>query len=461
MALHDDSRPGWAPSDQDAELSAIFAQMEVGLAQVDLDGRFTRINDRFCEMVGRKRDDLLSLTMTTITHPGDLDETISLFAGAVRDGTPYRTEKRYVRPDGATVWVDNSVSVVRAPDGTVRGLLAASVDVTRRREAEAALRASESRLRLAMDAGRMAVWEYDLQANHILHSRDLSRLVGAGGNGGLPYADFRERIDADDLKRLSRIAVGAMKRGETHFQAEVRYRACSDEIRWLLISAEFQPRADGAADRLIGVTFDITDRKRDEEHLNLVVHELHHRVKNTLTLVQALAHQTFAGSADTARLDAFDGRLVALAAAHSLLNRANWEAAPLCDVIRSAAAPCDPHGARLAISGPNVRVSPRMAVSLTLAIHELCTNAVKYGALSNGSGQVAIDWSVEDGRLKLSWAEQGGPPVNPPQRRGFGSRMLERALAGDLGGTVQLEFAPTGLRCMIEAPDPDANLAHG
>jgi two-component sensor histidine kinase len=298
----------------------------------------------------------------------------------------------------------------------------------------------------------MAVWEYDVQAGRVVHSSDLNRLFGFPESLEVPYEEFRARIDADDLLRLSKTAAASLQASEPYFQAEIRYRMDDGEIRWLLISAEFQLSSEGGIDRVIGVALDITDRKRDEEHQRLLLHELNHRVKNTLAVVQALAHQTFAGGRDIARRRTFEGRLAALASAHNLLTRDSWEAASMIEVIRSAAAACDPNRRRLRLDGPDIRVPPKMAVTLALAIHELCTNAVKYGALSSDSGKVTISWSVADGRLRLVWTESGGPPVTPPRRRGFGSMMLERALASELVGSVRLDFAPAGLSCTIDAP---------
>lgn len=461
MALTIDPRPSWAAPEQDAELAAIFAQTAAGLAQVDLTGRFTLVNDRFCELVGRSREELMTLRMQEITHPDHLAENVPLFERAVREGAPYRIEKRYVRPDGSTIWVDNSVTVIRKPDGSPFGVLAASIDVTRRRETEAALRASELRLRLAMDAGRMAVWEYDVRAGRIMHSSELNRLLGFVGTREVPYEEFRARIDAGDLDRLRHVAIESLRAGNPHFQSEIRYRLSRGEVRWLLVSAEFALLPGGEVDRVIGVALDITDRKRDEEHQRLLMHELNHRVKNTLAVVQALAHQTFAGSPEAERRKAFEGRLAALASAHNLLTRESWEAASIREVVASAAAPCNPDGARVRLDGPDMRLPPKTAVALALAVHELCTNAVKYGALSNGRGHVQVRWSIDCGRLRLVWAEQGGPPVAVPTRRGFGSRMLERALASELDGSVVLDFAPDGLRCTIDAPAPDRSFRPG
>ena len=203
----------------------------------------------------------------------------------------------------------------------------------------------------------------------------------------------------------------------------------------------------------------VMERKRTEEHQRLLIHELNHRVKNTLAIVQSLAAQTFRGSAaeDSAKL-AFESRLGALAAAHDLLTGANWEATSLREVVERSSHGCgaDPH--RVDIEGPDLRLEPRAAVSLAMALHELCTNAVKYGALSTELGFVSVSWTIEksapSARFVLRWQESNGPPVSPPRRRGFGTKMIERALAAELGGSARLEFPASGAMCVIEAPLP-------
>jgi PAS domain S-box-containing protein len=203
----------------------------------------------------------------------------------------------------------------------------------------------------------------------------------------------------------------------------------------------------------------VLERKRTEEHQRLLLNELNHRVKNTLAVIQSIASQTFRGdSATPAARQAFESRLAALAGAHDLLTGRTWEAAPLSQVIERAGIGCGAGPGRVRIEGEDVELPPRTAVSIAMALHELCTNAVKYGALSNDSGTVSVHWSLSAGgagrRLRLEWSEQGGPPVAPPARRGFGSRMIERGLASELGGTVALEFRPEGVRCLVDAPLP-------
>ena len=200
----------------------------------------------------------------------------------------------------------------------------------------------------------------------------------------------------------------------------------------------------------------VIERRRRETHLQLLVNELNHRVKNTLTIVQSIAVQTLRGSETGERAQrALESRLSALAAAHDLLTTERWESASLRQVIEKATGACGGSSARLRVEGPDVRLQPRTAVTVAMAVHELCTNAVKYGALSNEDGTVDIHWKVESGeRLHLVWSETGGPPVTRPERRGFGTRLIERALAADLGGNATIEFRPGGIVCTLDAPLP-------
>ncbi|UGB37097.1 PAS domain-containing protein [Frateuria soli] len=218
-------------------------------------------------------------------------------------------------------------------------------------------------------------------------------------------------------------------------------------------------RLDDGTHRRVAVLFhDITERKRHDQHQRLLLNELNHRVKNTLVTVQSMAMQSFRPDVDPelARLQ-FEGRLMALSRAHDILTRESWSRAPLDGIVREAIAPYrDLHHDRLHAEGPPVWLPPRHALAFAMVLHELGTNAVKYGALSNQAGQVDIRWEAR-GRLRLTWTESGGPPVQPPTARGFGSRLIERGLHHEIGGRVRLEFAPGGVACSIEVPldEPD------
>ena len=213
----------------------------------------------------------------------------------------------------------------------------------------------------------------------------------------------------------------------------------------------------GEAIGFLKILRDRTDQRRAAENQQTLINELNHRVKNTLATVQSIATQTLR-TASTAREahEALEERLMALSRAHNVLTREAWDSAQLSEIVGQAlAAYRDRQEDRIHIAGPDVRLSPRVALAISMALHELATNAVKYGALSNPGGQVLIAWTLRDAsdcqRLRLLWTEQGGPAVQPPRRRGFGSRLIERSLAAELGGTATMDFAPTGVVCAIEA----------
>lgn len=184
----------------------------------------------------------------------------------------------------------------------------------------------------------------------------------------------------------------------------------------------------------------------------LLTHELNHRIKNTLATVQAIAAQTFGReNIDGAARRAFDERLAALGRAHDMLTEAAWTGVSIKRLVKAAVAPFE-DGTRFRIAGPAVQLPPRQALALSLALHELATNALKYGALSAKGGRIDVDWRIEERIVHFYWSESDGPAVGKPDRHGFGTRLLERGLGPELGGTVTLSFAPAGLRCELTAP---------
>lgn len=199
--------------------------------------------------------------------------------------------------------------------------------------------------------------------------------------------------------------------------------------------------------------FDITDRKVLEEQRQLLVDELNHRVRNTLTVVQSMARQSFREERVSGEaLDTFTARLHALAAAHTILSGSNWRSASMAEIVRAALAICGEQSPRVVCTGPEVELRPSTAVTMALILHKLATNALKYGSLSVGSGRVRLEWRQDDGQFYLAWQESDGPSVAAPVRRGFGSRLLESSIRGQLAGALALDYAPDGLRCTMEFP---------
>lgn len=201
---------------------------------------------------------------------------------------------------------------------------------------------------------------------------------------------------------------------------------------------------------------DVTSEHMARKALNLINEELKHRVKNTLAVLGAVASQTFRDVSSKPDLEKYHGRLAAFGRAHDLLTAGNWAAAPLQEVISTALSPYKTGEGRFTVSGPPLIVKSRQALALSLAIHELATNALKYGALSAPSGHVSISWSSEDHadepQFVFVWQELGGPPVSEPAGVGFGSRLISRALKDDFGGSVKVLYGATGLMCCLTAP---------
>jgi PAS domain S-box-containing protein len=271
--------------------------------------------------------------------------------------------------------------------------------------------------------------------------------TGTSGLGG----SWIEAIHPDD-REPSLDSWGRSVATGGPYDVEHRVKMRDGSYRWARSRAF--PRRDDDGDICLwyGSTEDIHERKAAEEHQRLLINELNHRVKNTLASVQAIAFQTLRGDVPLAEARArFEARLIALSAAHNLLTEENWGGASLERVVGDATEHLAGGSARFDLAGEPVRLAPRAALALAMALHELGTNAAKYGALSVEGGRVSIAWSVDGDRLRLEWRESGGPPVEAPARRGFGSRLIERGLEADLGGSAALHFDRPGLRCEIDA----------
>ena len=261
---------------------------------------------------------------------------------------------------------------------------------------------------------------------------------------GQKISDF---VRPEDYAQSSEMLTHKLRAGgTTRYDVRVKTKA-GDWLSWEINSGLTYDES-GKPTGLHVVGRDVTERKRWEAHQNILIGELNHRVKNTLSVVQSLSHQTFHQDRPPSEaIAAFEHRLQALASAHNLLSAENWESASLTDLVERTLSPFNLE--RFDIDGEPTRVSPKIAVNLVLALHELATNATKYGSLSTDNGRVRLQWQSEGPAFSLSWAEYGGPTVEPPIRTGFGTRMIRRVLASELGGDVSLEFEPKGLVCRI------------
>jgi two-component sensor histidine kinase len=259
------------------------------------------------------------------------------------------------------------------------------------------------------------------------------------------------RVLAPEELPVQRAAHGEEVR---NWEQETRFDDGS--TRYLFGNATPLRNADGEPCGAVAAFVDITDRKKAEEQRQLLLAELSHRVKNTLATVISIAQQSFSRNPDVDEARrSFASRIRALAQSHGRLAEASWSGVSFDAMLRDELAPYRREdGSNLRVSGPPVVFNAKCALTLGMAIHELATNAAKHGALSNKSGSVDVTWQVDSrhGQLRIRWSETGGPTVRPPERSGFGRLLLERALASDLGGDVQLDFAADGLQCAIAIP---------
>lgn len=322
-----------------------------------------------------------------------------------------------------------------------------------RSAAEAALRGSEERSRLMLENAPVMIWMSD-QNGQCLHLNRKLRAFWGVEEAAIGAFDWASTMHPEDAPLIGAAMGDALSR-KARVQTRGRFRDAQGQ--WRVLTTDAEPRFSQAGEFLgmIGVNVDVTEREEAAMQRELLVAELNHRVKNTLAVVQGIAHQTFRGEETSARARAaFEGRLNALAAAHNMLTRSNWSHVNLDELAREALALDRSHRGRIALSGPPLRLDPKAALAVAMALHELATNAVKYGALSDEHGCVQVDWSSspggQPGRFCLNWVESGGPPVRAPAKRGFGSRLIERILASDLDGRVDLDFRPQGIACLIE-----------
>lgn len=314
------------------------------------------------------------------------------------------------------------------------------------------LRQSEERRTLALAAGRMGSWDWDLLAGECRWDEGQCSIFGVDQASFGPTAqNVRELLHPDDLQRLQRAVEDAIESGAP-CNAEFRLIRPSGELRWCIGAAAPSADAAGRTVRLSGVTVDITDRKEAEERQVLLAREVDHRARNALAVVQSILRLSRARTTEDF-VASVDGRIRALARAHTLLSQSRWQGAHLDRLVDEEFAPYRIGDVdRIVVRGPVVLLRSATAQAIALALHELATNAAKYGALSAESGRVVVSWELGPDDLTLRWVEMGGPPASPPTAQGFGTRMIRATLERELGGRVEFRWGADGLHCELSIP---------
>ncbi|MCJ2082730.1 PAS domain-containing protein [Methylobacterium sp. J-090] len=346
-------------------------------------------------------------------------------------------------------------------------------DITAQVAARTALHAGEQRLRIAASLAALGIFEWHMLDDQAVweNARMFAIFGRTAEDGAVGKREFLEQILHPDDRAAFRSAISNALRGDAVFKATGRIRRRSDGA-WRIIDLAGRFERDAAhrlPRRLIGVVADVTERRMAEERQTLLIRELHHRVKNTLATVQAIVGSTArTASSIESFYEAFVGRIMSLAHTHSVLTEDTWQTASLRSLLVNELKPyadgaLDGAGddARIRLEGPPVDLASEVAVPVGMAIHELTTNAAKYGALSTPDGRVTIVWSLApDGpaeTLRFDWVESGGPRVRPPTRQGFGSRLLQRVLTAQVRADVAMDYPPDGFRLRMLAPLPVRN----
>ncbi|MEP6785011.1 MAG: PAS domain S-box protein [Sphingomonadales bacterium] len=395
------------------------------------------------EMCGRPCDDFFTPADRAAGIP-DKEMGSALTVGRGTD------ERWHLRKDGSRFWASGEMMPLTDDRNQPIGFLKILRDRTRQREAHEALEDSEARTRLALEAGELGAWQSNPALGELTWDARTRELLGHHPDEPLDYeTSFLARVHPEDRDHVAAAIAHALGQ-DGDGTTDLQYRTISavdGKERWIHAKGALA-KTRGGEDRFVGTVREITAEKEAEAHRRLLTAELEHRIKNTLSVVQSIVSQSLRNVAtpEEAR-DAINERLRILSHAHDLLTQASWQAAPMAMIVEGATRLHGAKPGRILIKGPDIQLSAKAALAFSMSLHELSTNAAKYGALSNEIGHVELTWSVErrDGedKLLLRWQEYGGPPVNPPTRTGFGTRLMT-GLARDMGGTGTLEYLPGG-----------------
>ena len=317
-------------------------------------------------------------------------------------------------------------------------------------------------LALAEKSAGIGIWDRDVATGLMRGTPTFYRIMGLEPTSEpVPMEVVRAVRHPEDAQRVIDGFQAALAQGIDTYETEYRIIRPSDgQTRWIFGRGRTVRDANGRPVRYSGVDIDVTERKQAEEQVRLLMQEVNHRANNLLAVVQAIARQMASGSADEAFAERLSQRIQGIASSNRLLVSGKWQGAPLDGLIETQLANFTDVTSRVATSGPPVRVKATAARAMGLALHELATNAAKYGALSNDEGQVRVDWTIRDEtdgrRLQMTWTEIKGPPVTPPHRTGFGHTVTTGMIEGALGGKARIDFAPQGIVWSFDCPAREA-----
>lgn len=439
----------------EAPLQHIYDTAPIGLAFLSPECRYLQINQRLTEICGISVEGHIGHTVRECV-PALAGAVETIVAKIMATGEPVTgIEVAGQRPDQIeqrswiTYW-----HPVHGPDGAILGVNVAAEEITERKRAETALRASEEQFRTLADSIPQLVWMSDPRGRIFWFNRKLSAfavlpdqaIIGSSWPAALAPDSGR---DAWAQSLITGVA----------FEAEVQLRGRDGAYHPFLTRIVPLRHPDGTLYAWLGTHIDISEQKKREEHIRFIVDELSHRTKNLLAVIMAIARQTSRHAADVADYHTrLTERLSALGQSHDLLVRDSWNGASFADLVAMQLKPFNEAGpGRIDVDGPPLILPPKAVQYLGLAFHELATNASKHGALSGAEGRISIRWLIDEEtrRIRLRWSESRGPAVTPPSRRGFGHVVIEQIVPRSLGGRGRLDFAPEGVSWAFDFPLQD------
>ena len=442
--------------EQSTRLELLFAASGLGDFTWDIQAGIVTFSERAAGILGAPTEPLTAReAMLKLVHPEDIKRVWAEAQAALSQRVSFEVEHRAVGPGGGEIWIMGWTRVEYDEDGRPLRMLGVIADITKIKAQEAKVRESEARFRAFADCAPAPLWVTD--ANNVVEFVNQATLDFTGWPADGPVGGALQliRIHPDDRSRLVELRTLRRARHEP-YETEARVQNAAGEWRWMRIICRPRHDHDGRFVGYVGMGMDVTESREAEARQRLLMNELNHRVKNTLATVQSIAQQTIRQGVDAkVARETFVDRLLALSAAHNVLTRENWVGADLMEIVVQSMRIYDqPQAPRIKIRGPNVRLGPQVAVGLAMALHELATNAVKYGALSVPGGRVWLAWRLapHNAAVVLRWRERGGPTVEAPRRSGFGARLLTEGLAVELGCPAELAYRPRGLVCTFRAP---------
>jgi PAS domain S-box-containing protein len=443
----------------EARFRATFDTAAVGVAHIAPDGRWLRVNGALCRFLGYPADELLTKSFQDVTYPDDLVADL-VQVELMREGKidSYNIEKRYLRKDGAVIWARKTVSCVRKGDGSIDYFVGVIHDISARKQAEKELRESEERFRHSLLHSPLPVSLFDDQEQILAISQSWIE------QSGYPREELRRVEDwtiraygersGEVLEQIRQLIFISTEPEARPAERMIRTKDGRERL-WRFVSSALPPKSDGQR-LFLTVAQDVTDQKAHEEQVRLLMSEINHRAKNMLSLVQAIARQTAARGPEDF-IERFTERIQALAANQDLLVRNEWQGVDVQDLVRAQLAHfADLVGSRITVHGSPLRLNAAAAQAIGLAIHELVTNAGKYGALSGDAGRVDVGWRLDGDIFAMNWTESKGPPVSQPKRRGFGSTVVDPMVRQTVNGEVHLDFIPSGVAWTLTCPATNA-----